>query len=213
MKLDKPLILASGSPRRRELLSRAGFCYTVQTGCGEEKTSRTRPSDIVCDLSLQKATEIATAATAPCYVIGADTMVAYEDHILGKPKSAAQAKEMIALLQGRIHQVYTGVTLAEVRDNLPGRDKSFRGPLPGSGLFLRTRTFFERTDVSVCPMTDEEIQDYVETGEPMDKAGGYGIQGAFCVYVEGIRGDYFNVVGLPLSRLCREMKAFLTAPI
>ena len=109
--LTKPVILASGSPRRKELLALAGFNFTVCPAKGEEVTTKTLPCDIVCELAHQKAFEIAKAQKAPCYVIGADTIVAFENRILGKPKDSADAVRMVSMLQGSTHQVYTGVTL------------------------------------------------------------------------------------------------------
>ena len=161
--LTKPVILASGSPRRKELLALAGFNFTVCPAKGEEVTTKTLPCDIVCELAHQKAFEIAKAQKAPCYVIGADTIVAFENRILGKPKDSADAVRMVSMLQGNTHQVYTGVTLIEVCAD-------------GS---LREKSFYEETNVHVCQMTKDEIASYVATGEPLDKAGAYGIQGTF----------------------------------
>lgn len=192
VKLEKNVILASGSPRRKELLAHAGFTFTVCPAKGEERTTKTLPCDIVCELSHQKALEIANAQNTSCYVIGADTIVAFENRILGKPKDSADAVRMVSMLQGNTHQVYTGVTLVEVCED-------------GS---LREKSFYEETNVHVCPMTEDEIAAYVATGEPLDKAGAYGIQGAFSIYVSGIEGDYFNVVGLPVSRLYQEFLEF-----
>ena len=190
--LEKNVILASGSPRRKELLAQAGFTFTVCPAKGEERTTKTLPCDIVCELSHQKALEIAKAQNTSCYVIGADTIVAFENRILGKPKNSADAVRMVSMLQGNTHQVYTGVTLVEVCED-------------GN---LREKSFYEETNVHVCPMTEDEIAAYVATGEPLDKAGAYGIQGAFSIYVSGIEGDYFNVVGLPVSRLYHEFLDF-----
>ncbi|MFQ9163268.1 MAG: Maf family protein [Lachnospiraceae bacterium] len=195
MNLTKPVILASGSPRRKELLALAGFSFTVCPANGEEVTTKTLPYDIVCELAHQKAFEIAKAQKAPCYVIGADTIVAFENRILGKPKDSEDAIRMVSMLQGSTHQVYTGVTLIEVCAD-------------GS---LREKSFYEETNVHVCQMTKDEIASYVATGEPLDKAGAYGIQGTFSIYVSGIEGDYFNVVGLPISRLYHEFTAFQNA--
>lgn len=156
---------------------------------------KTLPCDIVCELAHQKAFEIAKAQKAPCYVIGADTIVAFENRILGKPKDSADAVRMVSMLQGNTHQVYTGVTLIEVCSD-------------GS---LHEKSFYEETNVHVCQMTKDEIASYVATGEPLDKAGAYGIQGTFSIYVSGIEGDYFNVVGLPVSRLYHEFAAFQNA--
>ena len=127
-------------------------------------------------------------------VIGADTVVAFDGNILGKPKDEADAVRMIASFQGKAHQVYTGVTLV-----FCGK----AGERPDDR--WKTITFAEKTDVFVCPMTEEQIRGYVKTGEPMDKAGAYGIQGRFVVWVKEISGDYNNVVGLPLGRVCREL--------
>ena len=162
---------------------------------GEEVTTKTLPCDIVCELAHQKAFEIAKAQKAPCYVIGADTIVAFENRILGKPKDSADAVRMVSMLQGNTHQVYTGVTLIEVCAD-------------GS---LREKSFYEETNVHVCQMTKDENASYVATGEPQDKAGAYGIQGTFSIYVSGIEGNYFNVVGLPVSRLYHEFAAFQNA--
>ena len=122
--LTKPVILASGSPRRKELLALAGFNFTVRPANGEEVTTKTLPCDIVCELAHQKAFEIAKAQTAPCYVIGADTIVAFENRILGKPKDSADAVRMVSMLQGSTHQVYTGVTLIEVCTDGSLREKA-----------------------------------------------------------------------------------------
>ena len=128
-------------------------------------------------------------------LLGADTLVCLGTEILGKPCDRADAARMLRLLSGQVHQVYTGVTLIEVCAD-------------GS---LREKSFYEETNVHVCQMTKDEIASYVATGEPLDKAGAYGIQGTFSIYVSGIEGDYFNVVGLPVSRLYHEFAAFQNA--
>lgn len=195
------IILASASPRRSELLRQAGLTFSVIPSQGEEVITSTHPAEVVEELSLQKAQEVAdrilkddegilSANSGPVVVIGADTVVAADHRILGKPADRREAREMISLLQGSIHQVYTGVTLIVA---CPGTD-------------LRTRTFHECTDVDVYPMTDEEIEDYISTPEPYDKAGAYGIQGSFGIYIKGIHGCYYNVVGLPIARLIHELK-------
>jgi septum formation protein len=156
---------------------------------------------MVEELSCHKAEEIAAlAAKEPIQagtdtiIIGSDTVVAADGVVLGKPADRADAIAMITDLQGRSHQVYTGVTLIRLRAD-GSRDR---------------RIFHECTDVEVYPMTEQEIAAYADTEEPYDKAGAYGIQGAFGVrYVSGIRGDYYNVVGLPVPRLCQELKAML----
>ena len=195
------IILASASPRRSELLRQAGLTFSVIPSQGEEVITSTHPAEVVEELSLQKAQEVAdrilkgdadilSGNSGPVVVIGADTVVAADHRILGKPADRREAREMMTLLQGSIHQVYTGVTLI----------------VAGPGTDLRTRTFHECTDVDVYPMTDEEIEDYISTPEPYDKAGAYGIQGSFGIYIKGIRGCYYNVVGLPIARLVHELK-------
>ena len=187
-------ILASGSPRRKELLSKVVAEYEVIPAVSEEKTNSTRPSEVVEELSFQKASEIfhkiLTNEAGRLVVIGADTVVSYNRKVLGKPKDRDDATKMISSIAGKTHAVYTGVTVFYTGDN--GEEKSF--------------TFHEETLVDVAPMTDEEIKAYVATGEPDDKAGGYGIQGQFAIFISGIRGDYYNVVGLPIARLYREMQ-------
>ena len=186
--LTKHVILASGSPRRKELLALAGFNFTVCPAKGEEVTTKTLPCDIVCELAHQKAFEIAKAQKAPCYVIGADTIVAFENRILGKPKDSADAVRMVSMLQGSTHQVYTGVT--------------FAGCIRGQQIL---HTFYEKTNVTFYPVTKEDLHAYVDSGDSLDKAGAYGIQGAFAIHVKGIEGDYNNVVGLPIARLYHEL--------
>lgn len=185
----KRIILASASPRRRELLERAGISFQVMPGTGEERITCTEPEEIVKELSFCKASAAAKETEDGCLIIGADTIVSYENRILGKPESEADAIETLKCLQGKTHQVYTGVTVLR-------REQGSWIPF----------TFAERTDVTFYPVTEEEIRSYAESGEPMDKAGSYGIQGNFGIYVKGICGDYSNVVGLPVARLLYEMK-------
>lgn len=184
------ILLASQSPRRRELLTQAGFVYEVEPSQAEEHTTRTLPWEIVMELSRQKAVDISQKHKDPeLLVIGADTIVAFGDRILGKPKSAEAAVEMLTLLQGSRHQVYTGVTLVWTEQ---GESK--------------LHTFYEKTEVEFYPMSQEEIRRYVASGDCMDKAGAYGIQTQFGVYIKGIWGDYNNVVGLPIAALYQAMK-------
>ena len=183
------IILASGSPRRKELLAQVGISFEIVKAEGEEIINTTVPEEAVKELSRQKAREVA-ARTDGDVVIGADTVVAADHEILGKPKDQEDAVRMIRMLQGRTHQVLTGVTVI-LRDGV--RKKEIR--------------FAETTHVHVYPMTEEQIRDYVASGEPMDKAGAYGIQGLFAAYVSGIEGDYNNVVGLPVGRLYQEVLA------
>ena len=186
------IILASASPRRKELLAKAGISFTVIPAAGEEKRTSENPEEAVQQLARDKAEWVAQSL-AECeegtLVIGSDTIVVFENRILGKPKDRRDAAETLEKLQGNTHQVYTGVTVLERK----------------AGKWVE-HTFFESTDVTFYPVSREEIQNYIATGEPMDKAGSYGIQGLFGIYVKGICGDYNNVVGLPVARLFHEMK-------
>lgn len=196
------IILASASPRRKELLEQIGMEFEICPAKGEEVITQNRPDAVVLELSRQKAEEVAAgvltynethpdlATPQDILVIGADTVVAYGNEILGKPKDEADAKRMLDLLQGNTHSVYTGITLVFI-------DKSGR-----TGEYC----FFEKTDVTMYPMDEDEINHYIATGEPMDKAGSYGIQGRCAIYIKQIEGDYNNVVGLPVARLYQELR-------
>ena len=191
----KKIILASNSPRRKELLEQIGMEFTICPSKKEEETISNIPSEMVALLSKQKAEDVweqSYAVQADSLVIGADTVVACQDQILGKPKDEADALRMLAMLQGKEHQVYTGVTM--IWQNEEGK-KTHYG-------------FYVATSVVLYSMTQEEILGYIRTGDPMDKAGAYGIQGAFAKFIKSIRGEYNNVVGLPVGRLYQEMKAF-----
>ena len=196
------IILASQSPRRKELLEQIGLEFEICPAKGEEVITKTVPEEVVMELSKQKAEEVAAMVstyaqehkdiTTPSdiLVIGADTVVAYDGKILGKPVDEADAKRMLTMLSGNTHSVFTGVTLVLI-------DKSGRaGEL----------VFYEKTDVTMHKMTEKEIDRYIATGEPMDKAGSYGIQGKCAIYIEKIEGDYNNVVGLPIARIYQELK-------
>ena len=196
--MKKKIILASASPRRQELLTQIGLDFEVHPSDWEEKTEKELPGEVVQELSFHKAMEVyhrlqvgagESLAEESLVVIGADTIVACQGQILGKPGDKERAAGMLRLLQGGVHQVYTGVSLVWQEQ---GKTESF--------------SFYECTDVRVFPMKEEEIAGYVETGEPMDKAGAYGIQGCFAAFIRGIDGDYNNVVGLPVGRLYQEMK-------
>lgn len=188
------IILASASPRRRELLTQIGIDFEIKVSDVEEKITTTVPCEVVQELSRQKAEAVLDTckeSEEPMVVIGADTIVACDGMILGKPKDAEDAVRMLQMLSGRCHQVYTGVTLAcngEKQDH---------------------HTFYEATKVCFAPMTEEEIQTYVDTLDPLDKAGAYGIQGFCARYITGIEGDYNNVVGLPVCRVYQELKRFI----
>ena len=213
------IILASASPRRRELLHQIGWDFEICVSQVEEKITKTLPWEVVEELSCQKAEDVfrrllenrkeeaesavvrkasfavagepvAAEAENSLLVIGADTIVACDSRILGKPADREDAVAMLKLLQGRSHHVYTGVTLCLYR---------------AAGEIVRS-TFHEVTEVNFYPMTEEEIQWYVDSREPMDKAGSYGIQGLCARYISGINGDYNNVVGLPVGRLYQEVQ-------
>lgn len=188
------LILASQSPRRRELLERMGLTeFEIRPAAGEETASPDlSPAQLVEELSRQKAREISLTAEADDVIIAADTVVAADGRVLGKPHSKEDARDMLRFLSGRVHTVYTGVTVR-------------RGE--------RALTQHEATDVVFRPLTEAEIDAYLATGEPMDKAGAYGIQGRGCVLVEGIRGDYYNVMGLPVCRLGLMLRNFGIEPL
>ena len=185
----RKMILASASPRRRELLEQGGILFTVIPSQAEEKITTEQPGQAVEELSYLKCSDIYEKSLGDVLVIGADTVVASEGKILGKPSSQKDAVKMLQSLQGREHEVYTGVTI-----------------MAREGNENRKKTFHEKTKVVFYPMSDEEIRSYVNTGEPMDKAGAYGIQGKSAVFIKEISGDYNNVVGLPLARLYQELK-------
>lgn len=188
------LYLASASPRRKELLRQVGLSFKVVPSTVEERITKKEPDGVVEELSYQKAVDVcgrlAAEGKEDFVVIGADTVVSAWGRILGKPADKEEAARMLKDLQGGSHQVYTGVTLAwKYKDMAP-----------------MYATFSECTDVTMYAMTDEEIQRYVDSGEPMDKAGAYAIQGLCAAHIQGICGDYNNVVGLPVGRLCQELK-------
>lgn len=193
--MNKKIILASASPRRKELLGRLGLEFEVQKSNAEENIQLPEPAGLVMELSCRKAWDVFEALPEEekknSLVIGADTVVSLNGVIMGKPKDEKDAERMLTALQNNTHQVYTGVTLI------------YKGTKNDTAV---KNTFFEKTDVSMFPMDREEISGYIATGEPMDKAGAYGIQGKFAAYIKKINGDYSNVVGLPIGRLFQEMK-------
>lgn len=196
------IILASASPRRKELLEQIGISFDICPAKGEEVITKEVPHEVVEELASQKAKEVAGMVKAyeasheelmtpqDIMVIGADTIVAYENQILGKPKDEADAFRMLSMLAGNTHSVYTGVSIV----------------LLGASGKVGELTFYEKTDVVMRQMEEEEIRRYIATGEPMDKAGAYGIQGKCAIYIDKINGDYNNVVGLPVAAIYRELK-------
>lgn len=196
------IILASASPRRRELLEQIGLTFEVCPAKGEEIITKSAPEEAVQELARAKAREVASmvrqygvrhgelVTPQDMIVIGADTVVAADGQILGKPGDEEDAFRMLSMLSGRSHAVYTGVALVFL-------DQSGRAG---------EHVFYERTIVSMRDMSEKEIRRYIATGEPMDKAGAYGIQGKCAIYIDKIDGDYNNVVGLPVAALYRELK-------
>lgn len=184
------LILASGSPRRKEILENQGILFEVVKSGREEKTKETIPQKVVRDLSEQKALDVydQIQGRRNIIILSADTVVAKDGEILGKPEDGEDAVRMLTLLQGSTHEVYTGVTLLLCAED------------------VKTIHIQEKTEVTMYPMTEEEIRSYVSSGEPMDKAGAYAIQGKCAVFVEKINGDYNNVVGLPVAAVYQELK-------
>lgn len=193
-------ILASASPRRKELLEQIGMEFEVRVSEAEEVTNATEPAEYVMELSFLKAEDVAgkipvmydaRGVDQNFVVIGSDTVVAAEGEILGKPKDKDDARRMITMLSGKTHQVYTGVTLMIFKEERMHRE-----------------TFYEKTDVTFYEMTGEQIEEYINTTEPYDKAGAYAIQGLCSAYIKGINGDYASVVGLPVSRICYELTKY-----
>ena len=184
---DRPIVLASASPRRRELLGRFGVPFRVIPARGEEKApAGLSPGELVRCLAEHKAAEVA-AGEPESVIVAADTVVEIDGEILGKPGTPERAAEMLRRLSGRTHRVWTGVCVRQGE---------------------RMLSAAEETAVRFRPLTEQEIAAYVATGEPLDKAGAYGYQDRACLFVERIEGDYFNVVGLPMERLGRMLGAF-----
>ena len=186
---DYRMILASASPRRRELLSQIGIEHEVIPSNKDEILPKMHPAKAAEALSRGKALDVAKDIDDKAVIIGADTVVAYAGEILGKPKNEEDAFRMLHMLQGEEHEVYTGVTFV-VKEN--GREY--------------IESFCESTKVMMYPASEEEIWAYIATGEPMDKAGAYGIQGRAAAFVKKNVGDYNNVVGLPIARLYQILK-------
>lgn len=208
---DYKIVLASASPRRKEILEKIGLEFDICPSDKEEVIKSSVPEEVCAGLSRQKALDVAsqikqyneehTDITSPqdILVIGADTIVAAPGEgktgydILGKPSDENDAFRMLKLLQDRTHTVYTGVTFVFI--NKDGRAGEY--------------SFFEETKVTFYPVSDDEITEYIDSGEPMDKAGSYGVQGAFLKHIKKIDGDFYNVMGLPAARLYQELKGIL----
>jgi len=183
--MNKSIILASGSPRRRQLLEQAGIKHKVIVS-GADETVTGNPAEQVKELALRKAKAVlplVDANNGSTIVIAADTLVFIEDEVLGKPENYDKAFEMLKKLQGNNHRVYTGVALLDV----------------ASGM---SNVFADVAEVTFRPLSDEEILAYIATGEPFDKAGAYGIQEKGATLVDHINGDFYTVMGLPISKVC-----------
>jgi nucleoside triphosphate pyrophosphatase len=181
------LILASSSSRRAEIMRSAGIAFNVLSSAVDETAMPSEaPQDLVQRLALAKAELVAARAVGPAIVIAADTVVVLEGEILGKPRTSEDARQMLEKLSGRTHTVLTGVTLIRLPD-------------------AERREFMETTQVHFAAISNDEILRYLASGEAFDKAGSYAIQGLAGRYILRIDGCYFNVVGLPLARLCKEL--------
>lgn len=177
------LVLASKSPRRSEILKNAGFDFVIRTADADEAIAEgTNPEDAVVMLAARKA--MAVERNEDEVVLGADTIVVLGDKILGKPKDREDAFNMLRSLSGRVHSVFTGVCAISDKGSM---------------------TFAEETKVEFYPLTDEEINTYIDSNDCYDKAGAYGIQGLASKFIRGINGDYFNVVGLPISSVYKKI--------
>lgn len=192
MKLHKPLILASQSPRRQEILTLAGFDFTVCPAATEWAPDGLVPFDRVRELARSKAAEVAKKFSNSI-ILGSDTMVVLGDNALGKPRDEQDAVDMLMSLQGRTHQVMTGVWIIEMDE---------------VGNVVKEDGFTDVTTVDFWAFSEDEAREYVATKEPMDKAGAYGIQGKGMRLVKGINGDFFTVMGLPGGRLIRFLRDF-----
>ena len=240
------IILASASPRRKEIMQKMGFDFEIKVSGLEEKTTETEPSLIVRELATIKAKDVASGSCGERnIVIGADTVVAHHGEIMGKPKDESQAFDMIKSYEGDIHRVYTGVCLVipfeenseydelieKVKD-FEARADSFYGlenlrietdeteieasdvssvnaGLSAGGRKCVVVSYSVYTNVHVVPMSDDEIMKYATSGEPLDKAGAYAIQGGFAPFISAIEGDYYNVVGLPACSLYALIKTVM----
>ena len=187
--MTKPVVLASSSPRRRELLEKTGLEFIVDAAeINEDHGRRMKPAELARTISLEKAKAVATRH--PCaIIIAADTFGVLDGRLLGKPRDEEEARIMLWRMGGKCHRVVTGFTILDT-DTGKAVSKA-----------VETKVYFRKLD-------REEIEDYVRTGEPLDKAGAYAIQGLGALLVEKIEGDYYNVIGLPLSSLAQELKRF-----
>ncbi|HAQ08598.1 MAG TPA: septum formation inhibitor Maf [Bacillus bacterium] len=179
------LILASSSPRRKELLENLRLTFEISSSDADESFGEDMsPAEVVMELASRKSRTV-SAKLPDSFIIGSDTVVVHDRTILGKPASGQEAFEILKKLSGNTHSVYTGVSIISPE---------------------KEAIFYEKTDVTFWELSDEDIDTYIKSGEPFDKAGGYGIQGFGSMLVKQINGDYYTVVGLPVSRLIRELR-------
>ena len=182
------LILGSQSPRRKESLSNAGYNFEVRVSNVDENVISIFPEDKVKNIAKKKCDALFATSNEDEVILCADTIVVVDFNILEKPKDKDDARKMIETLQGRTHTVYTAVCIKSHENE---------------------ESFIESTKVSVSPMSEQEIEDYINTDEPYDKAGGYAIQGIFSKYITKVQGDYYNVMGLPIAKVNQVLKKFL----
>ena len=188
---NRRIVLASASPRRKELMNQIGLEPDIVISHIKERVTSSVPSQVVMELAPQKAEDVAKNQEPGTFVIGADTVVAADGIILGKPSDHQEARRMLGMLEGKKHQVYTGVCIIRC------------GELGRAG---EKAIFFDEADVEVAHMSEAEMEEYAGMEEPMDKAGAYGIQGFFARYIKGITGSYANVMGLPVHLVYQELK-------
>ncbi|WP_010531724.1 Maf family protein [Lentibacillus jeotgali] len=185
--MARQLILASSSPRRKELLQQVDIPFTIRKqDADESRITEADPTKKVAELAKLKGRNVGIRHENEL-ILAADTVVSFQNQIFGKPETESKAFQMLAALSGQVHEVHTGVMLRTSQEE---------------------RVFTEKTAVEFWPLTDSEIERYIATRDPFDKAGAYGIQGPGAVLVKQIRGDYYNIVGLPISRVVRELKPF-----
>ena len=220
-----PIILASASPRRKEILSLMGIDAAIMPSEIQEIRHTDDPKELVKSLAFQKALDVARRISGDAIVIGADTIVYFEGEILGKPSSHDMARKMLEKMSGKSHQVFTGVALLQPQENKKNNrdtgdaavNNSFQELLalckedeitwlPG----FKALSFVQESQVEFYPLSPEELTDYALSPEPMDKAGAYAVQGRFARYIREIRGDFYNIMGLPGARLYHALKQFRT---
>ena len=190
----RQIILASASPRRKEIMDTMGIPYIIITEHVEEVTEETKPDKKVMALAGLKSMAVLDKIRedknyGDSIIIAADTMVFYQENALGKPKNQEDARQMLSMLSGQVHDVYTGVSI--IIRNIEHKEEIL--------------SFYAKTQVEVYPLSEKQIETYIHSGEPMDKAGAYAIQGEFGIYIKEIRGDYYNVVGFPIAKINEEL--------